>query len=194
MSFGADCPKSYQPAGFRSADEHSIDVGDWHMLWEGRLTTVNSFEAAHHCVRIAARNKEYTDQSTSQLHDTLMSKHLHNMQRTSSQNAGLRSTLPVPANPSRGKQVLIGSPVQKMSKRAQAEAASNHHVEVTADEPVKASEVKPSPRRRKISISGRFIRVDRSSPATGVSLNDEVAGDCASRRSEETAWSEDDFN
>ena len=194
MSFSADCPKSYQPAGFRSADKHSIDVGDWRNLWDGPSTTVTSFEAAHHLVKVAATNKEYNDQSTSQLHDTLMSRHLHNMQRTSSQNAGLRSTLPVPATSSRGEQVLNGSHAQEKLKRAQTGPASDPGVEVTIDEPLKASGVEPSPRRRKISISGRFIQVDRSSPTTGVSLDEEDMDTCASRRSEQTAWSDDDFN
>lgn len=194
MSFGADCPRSWQPAGFRSADRLSIDARDWHNLWEGPSTMVTSFAAAHHLVKIAVRNKEYNDQSTSQLHDTLMSRHLHNMQRTSSQYAGLKSTLPIPATPSLGEQVMAGSHECQISKRAPAEAASDHDVQSSADEPLEASVARPSPCRRKISISGRFVQVDRSSPATGVSLDEENMDACASGKSGETGWSEDDFN
>ncbi len=194
MSFRPDCPESYQPVGFRNAEKHSINVGDWRILWDGPSTTVTSFDAAHHLVKIAARNKKHDGQSTSQLQDTLMSKHLYNMQRTSSRNAGLRSTLPVPTTPLRSKQVADCSHTQDKSSRARADAASEHDVEVPADEANQPSRAEAFPRRRKISISGRFLQIDKSSPATGVSFDEEDTNTCASRRSGETAWSEDDFN
>ena len=192
ISFGADCPRGWQPGGFRSADKLSIDVRDWHDLWEKPSAMVTSFEAAHRQVKIAARNKEHNDQSTSQLHDTLMSRHLHNMQRTSSQNACLKSTLPIPATPSRDKQVMADPHERQTTKRATAEAASDHDVPSPANE--KASVARPSPRRRKISVSGRFVQVDTSSPATAISLDEENMDACASGKSGGTGWSEDDFN
>ena len=178
MSFRTDCPDSYQPAGFRDAETHSIAADDWNSLWTTPSATVTSFEAPRHVVKISARNKEYEDQSTSQLHDTLMSKQLHNMQRTSSRNAALRSTMPVPATPNRDAQ----GAENLQSKRVRDEVASQAHAEGS----VRASEAKPSPRRRKVSISGRFVQIDRSSPTSVASLDD--GSYC------ETGWSENDFN
>jgi hypothetical protein len=195
MSFRADCPPSYQPSGFRSADNHSIAPGDWKSLWSGELNPVTTFEAAYHVVQIAARNKEYEEQTASQLHDTLMSKQLHYMQRTSSnRNVGLLSTLPVHATPLRNTETLEDIPVKRQSKRARGDSASDHNKTPPVEEAVKTSEAKPSPRRRRISISARFIELNRSSPASGMSLDHDGLDTYASRQADRTDQSEEDFN
>ena len=187
MSFTPDCPGSYQPEGFCSAEDHSIALDDWHELWQIPPNEV-TFEAAHHMVRIATRNKQYEGQSTSQLQDTLMSKQLHNMQRTSSnRNVGINSTLPVQVTPASYLKEVAKPKEQTQPEKGRHELVSEHHSEPTAQ----GNEANPSPRRRKISISGRFIQVDRSSPCVSA---DEGIGVMASRGSDMTDWSEDDFN
>ena len=194
MSFRSDCPQSYQPAGFRSAETHSIAVADWQSLWQTPSTTVASFEAAHHVVKISARNKEYEEQTASQLRDTIMSKQLHNMQRTSpSGNIGIRSTMPIPATPIRAVAEAKDMYAQKRSKTT-LENAPDHDNELQANGAMR-SHAEPQPRRRKMSISGRFIEMNRSSPTSGVSFDEDGADNhCDPQQCDHAGRTDSDFN
>lgn len=192
MSFRSNCPQNYQPRCFRSAESHSIPVDDWKTMWNSISSPVTCFEAAHHVVKVAARNREYEEQTTSQLQDTLMSKHLHNMQRTSStRNIGLRSTMPVPTTPNRDGQNLH---IQSPPKRTRDELALAGK-ELPAKEAPILNGTKHTPRRRKISISGKFVEVNRSSPTSVASIDgDRPETEYGSRRSDQTGWSDENFN
>ena len=100
MSYKDGCPKIYEPLGFTDASDHTIAPDDWHMLWATPSDFAASFESTHHNVKVAARGPWSFDLTTSQLHDTLMSKQLQNMQKTSSShNHALASTVPANRTP-----------------------------------------------------------------------------------------------
>ena len=192
MSFRNHCPSEYQPAGFRSSETHSISTTDWNNLWETPSSTTTSFETSHHAVRIAARNKEYEAQSTSQLEDTLMSRQIHNLQRTSSnRNGGLQSTIPAPSTPPHNAK-RISEDYMEEGAPGSPKFGLTSWDDQSLTEAVKKIETKQCARRRKISISGKFVAVGRSSPASGMTLDDEAALD-ASRQSNHPDLSDDSF-
>lgn len=159
-------------------------------MWESVPSPITSFQAAHHEVKIRARNQEYEEQTTSQLQDTLMSKHLDNMQRTSSnRNIALQSTIPNPDTPRRD-----GGKVPACSQKSvRAGLAADEETNRQTRKFSTLGESQSTPRRRKISISGRFIPVDRSSPVTGTSVGWPDM-QRTPHQSEQTEWSEEDFN
>jgi hypothetical protein len=191
ISFRSDCPQQYQPPGFRSAKDHSLDLQDWHKLWQLPTEPDITFNAAHHAVKISARNKEYEEQSDSQLQDTIMGKRIHEMQRTSSQrDHGIQSTMPVSAAPGNLTQLSVLEP-RNSKKRTYEEAA-------VEDIPTDASVKQPRaetiiPRGRRKSISN-LINVGSLSPATTCTDNEQESGrEMSVEQDMQTDLSEDDF-
>lgn len=189
MSFRSDCPQQYQPLGFQSARDHSLDMQDWNKLWQLPTSPTITFEPTHHIVKIATRNKEYEEQTASQLQDTIMSKHIHNMQRTSSnRHNGVESTMPVPATPAQSLQVAAlkeRTARKRTHEKAALEDNGRDRCSNGSDKDV------ITPRRRRISISRMLVTVNKPSSASELSVSeDEYRFDEDSERSMQ---SKDDF-
>jgi hypothetical protein len=191
VSFRSDCPLQYQPAGFGSAKDHMLNPQDWLKLWQLPTDPDITFNAAHHAVQISARNKEYDEKSESQLQDTIMGKHIHDMQRTSSQyDNGLQSTMPVSATPGNLTQIAIQKE-QKGKKRTYEEAVIEDEASNVGSKASQAEII--TPRRRRKSIS-KLINLGTSSPASTCTDNEqEYRRGFSPDQSAETELSEDDF-
>lgn len=96
VAYTDQCPLRYEPAGFVTNSLHSINQKQWDNLWKPSKKHVAEFDTAHHGLRIAARDFSSAEQTTSQVHDAVMSKELEVMQKSSSsRNINATSTLPM---------------------------------------------------------------------------------------------------
>lgn len=134
IAYNESCPDRYNPAGFIDAKNHKIVKGDWDRLWTSAGHPVSKFDASHHAVDITARNSTFGYQTASQVQDTVISKQLQNLQKTSSTgHTGIVSTLPAPVSPLRSamprrgssREVVRSSPLStRVTKSRKAKAKS----------------------------------------------------------------------
>jgi hypothetical protein len=141
-----------------------------------------SFELAHHVVKISAKNKELELKTSSDVQDILMSKHLQHMQQSSSvRHNGLYSTMPAGATPGHFSGMKVGDQGCGTTKHVYNDLDASPGLRESVNETASEAEVSVSPRRRKISISGKFVSVGLSSPSSRISVAGAAYADTTDR-------------